>query len=69
MDLSCLINFEKGFVEKLSRHQFMKHNHLPLKGLHQSCSYCQMFGNVFENGIISKENLNMQHTVFKTLKK
>jgi hypothetical protein len=68
MDLSCLIDFEKELVDKLSRHQFLKHNHLPMMGLQPSCSYCKIFGNVFENGILSKQTIKEQHAVFKTLK-
>tara|TARA_Y100000816_G_C26098456_1_gene581713 strand:+ start:490 stop:714 length:225 start_codon:yes stop_codon:yes gene_type:complete len=29
----------------------LKHNHLPCKGIVKGCAYCQMFGNVFDNGV------------------
>ena len=48
--------------------QQLVHNHVPVKGLVNGCNYCELFGNVFKNGVISandKEHILCKYLIYK----
>ena len=67
MDVS-LHEFEDNLKQLLSTYQFLTHTHAPTPMLVDNCAYCRKFGNVFVNGILSKQNLPASHQVFTCLK-
>jgi hypothetical protein len=43
-----LKRYEKHVYTKLST---IQHTHPPIRGIQKNCLYCQVHGNVFENGV------------------
>ena len=47
-------NIRKNILEykqSVVRH-VAKHNHPPMVGIVDTCTYCKTFGNLFENGVV-----------------
>ena len=45
---------------KQNINNIMTHSHPPITGIVKDCKYCQMFGNVFENGPIKMEKNHLR---------
>ena len=42
-----ILDYKQSFV-----HHVAKHNHPPMTGIVDTCSYCKTFGNLFEHGVV-----------------